>query len=202
LATIRRGPERRAAGHPGDGRPEFCGDKKMRPILWRHKIRAEGSVSHTERRVPQPVWGVSPAKRPALGVGQPPAPPLPPSPHVPSGAFPRGLPPRLPGLSRGISPSPCRVFPGDPPPEGGRGKPMGFARTKPQRSPGSAPRRSNRPARPGRIPGMAGASQGLLPGPFPGSAWEGHGGMGVVAEETGGEQRWAALERRKPSRTV
>jgi hypothetical protein len=63
---------------------------------------------------------------------------------------------------------------------------MGFARTKPQRSPGSAPRRSNRPAIPGIRPGLAGASQGLLPGPFPGSAWEGHGGMGVVAEETGG----------------
>jgi hypothetical protein len=79
---------------------------------------------------------------------------------------------------------------------------MGFARTKPQRSPGSAPRRSNRPAIPGIRPGQTGASQGLLPGPFPGSAWEGHGGMGVVAEETGGEQRWAARERRKPSRTV
>jgi hypothetical protein len=195
----------------------------MRPILLRHKIRAEGGVSHTEHpgafgeggvsytEHPGPfgggrcfTYGTSRAFRrggvfhirntpellarggvsytehpgpfgegrcfiygtpgsfgegtgfrlrnaPALSVRRPPAPPLPPSPHVPSGAFPRGLPPRLPGLSRGISPSPCRVFPGDPPPEGGRGRPMGFARTKPQHSPESAPRRSNRPVRPGLL---------------------------------------------------
>ena len=122
------------------------------------------------------------------------------------GAFPRGLPRCPPGLSHRVSLRVLRGFPvGSPqahagfslgilPPEGRRGRPMGFARTK--------PRRSNRPAILGIRPGLAGASQGLLPRPFPGSAWEGHGGMGVVAEETGGEQRWAARERRKPSRTV
>jgi hypothetical protein len=35
------------------------------------------------------------------------------------------------GLSHGVSPSPCRVFPGDPSPEGGRGGPMGFAPARP-----------------------------------------------------------------------
>ena len=190
MATIRREPERRAAGHPGDGRPEFCGDKKCALFYCATKFGLKG-VFHIQNASPlgRPV-DTPRAKRPALGVGQPPAPPLPPSPHVLSrglshgvslcapGAFPRGLPPRLPGLSRGVSPGSYWVFPGDPSPEGGRGEPMGFARTK--------PRRSNRPAIPGIRPGLAGASQGLLPGPFPGSAWEGHGGMGVVAEETGG----------------
>jgi hypothetical protein len=187
--------------HPGDGRPEFCGDKKMRPILWRHKIRAEGSVSHTERRVPQPVWGVSRAKRPALGIGQPPAPPLPPSPHVLPGAFPRGLPlcPRgfpvgSPQAHAGFSlrilpPKADEAGPWDSP-----GRNLGVPTARPSR--GSAP------AWPGPLKAFSRdpsrEAHGTLPGKRMGRAW----GMGVVAEETGGEQRWAAREWRKPSRTV
>jgi len=91
------------------------------------------------------------------------------------GAFPRGLPPHPPGLSRGISPGSCRVFPGDPPPEGGRGKPMGFTRTKPRRSPGLAPGVPT--ARPSW--GSAPVWPGLLKAFSQGPSREAHGkGMG------------------------
>jgi len=83
------------------------------------------------------------------------------SPSAPSGAFPRGLPRLILGFPRGSSP------------EGGRGRPMGFARTKPRRSPGSAPgvpiTWSNR--------GFSRPSPRALPGKRMGRAW-GDGGSG------------------------